>query len=191
VIPKAMLGIGARVALFFIVIAGLGWLSNIEPGRRLVVEPVTRASVIASELLIRVFGGSAQADGTLLMGPNTMLNIKDGCNGIIAMILFAGAVVAHDAKAVAKLAGLAIGIPLIGILNLVRIVSLYVVSVVRPSLLDFFHIYFFQTLIIICVVVLWYAWAVQCQRGAGQVARRAPESGPAGASGTTPSGMTS
>lgn len=160
---KPGLAIGLRAALFFSVIATLAWFSNVEPGRRLMVVPVTKASVVASRLVIKAFGGDVYSEGTVLYGPGGALDIKDGCNGVIAMILFAGAVVAHEAKAVAKLLGLAIGIPAIWVVNLIRIVCLYVVSEVAPSSLEFFHIYFFQTFIIICVVALWYLWALKSQ----------------------------
>jgi exosortase/archaeosortase family protein len=161
--PKAGLAIWGRVALFFAVIATLACFGNIEFGRRIMIEPMTRASVVTARFLINTLGGSAQSDETLLLGPGVTLDIKDGCNGVIAMILFAGAVVAHEATAVAKLTGLAIGLPAIWTVNLFRIISLYAVAGVAPSMLEFFHIYFFQTLIIICVAYLWYTWAMRSQ----------------------------
>jgi exosortase/archaeosortase family protein len=150
-----------RMGAFFGIIAVLGWFTNIEPGRRLVVEPLTEAAVIASRVLINLFGGGAESQGTLLTSPTGVLDVKDGCNGVIAMILFAGAVLAHEASPLAKLLGLAIGLPAIWTVNLVRIVSLYIVQVVSPERLEFFHIYVWQTLIIICVAALWYVWAAR------------------------------
>jgi exosortase/archaeosortase family protein len=173
--PKAGLAIWGRVALFFAVLAALAFLGNIELGRRIMIEPMTRASVAAARLLINGLGGTAQSDETLLLGPGVMLDVKDGCNGVIAMILFTGAVVAHEATPIAKLIGLAIGIPVIWVVNLLRIVSLYVVEMIVPSMLEFFHIYFFQTLIIICVAFLWYAWAMRFQPPARRAAAPPPE----------------
>jgi exosortase/archaeosortase family protein len=157
--------IWARVALFFVVIVMLVWFTNIEPGRRCVAGPVTRISVLAARVVINAFGGEARADGTFLSGPTAMLDIKDGCNGVIAMILYVAAVLAHGAAPAAKIAGLAIGIPAIWAINLLRIVTLYAVAVVAPGRLEFFHIYFWQTLIIIFVAILWYLWADRTLRG--------------------------
>lgn len=181
--PYAGLAFWGRIALFFVVIALLGWFSNIDPGRRIMVKPATKASVLASRMLINAFGGNARSEETLLDGPNMGLEIKDGCNGVIAMILFAGAVVAHETTAVAKLLGLAIGLPAIWAVNVLRIVGLYVVSVVAPSHLEFFHVYFFQTLIIICVAIIWYVWAMRSlhyEPGAGRIRPAIP--GPDGES---------
>lgn len=151
--------IGGRVALFLGVVIALGWFTNIEPGRRAIAAPITRASVWATTALLNAAGAEVRADDTYLRGPNAVLDVKDGCNGVIAMILFLGAVVAHAAPPLMKLLGLAIGIPLIGIVNLVRLVTLYGVAVLAPARLEFFHVFFWQTLIIIFVAVLWYIWA--------------------------------
>ena len=91
-----------RLALFLGTIGILGWLSLIPVGRRLFVEPVTELSVAASHFLINLFGGEATQEGTRLIGPRMSLDVRDACNGVVAMILFIGAVVAHEARASMK-----------------------------------------------------------------------------------------
>ena len=151
-----------RVALFLGVVVVLGWFTNIEPGRRAIAGPVTRASVHATGFLINAFGGEARTEGTMIYGSRGALDVKDGCNGVIAMILFVGAVAAHAAPLGLKILGLAVGIPLIAVVNLIRLVTLYAVAVVAPARLEFFHVFFWQTLIIIFVALLWYFWADWC-----------------------------
>jgi exosortase/archaeosortase family protein len=182
--PGAGFPVWARVALFFGVIVSLVWFTNIEPGRRCIAAPVTRVSVLSARVVINAFGGEATADGTFLSGPRATLDIKDGCNGVIAMILYVAAVLAHGAAPAAKLSGLAIGIPAIWAINLLRIVTLYVVAVMAPGRLEFFHIYFWQTLIIIFVAVLWYLWAERSLRLESRHAARGL-SQPAGESGAS------
>ena len=148
-----------RLALFLGTIGILGWLSLIPVGRRLFVEPVTELSVAASHFLINLFGGEATQEGTRLIGPRMSLDVRDACNGVVAMILFIGAVVAHEARASMKLLGLLLGLVVIWLVNLVRIATLYAVAAIAPARLEFFHIYVWQTLIILCVVAIWYAWA--------------------------------
>ena len=103
------------------------------------------------------------------------LGSHPGGPGPVRVYLTGPPVLALAAHAISTLLGLAIGIPAIWVVNLIRILSLYIVSIVAPSLLEFFHIYFFQTLIIICVVVIWHLWATNSLRRAARVAgRRAP-----------------
>ncbi|MFQ5670873.1 MAG: hypothetical protein ACE5HD_10215 [Acidobacteriota bacterium] len=149
-----------RLMLFLGTIGVLLWLTNTAGVRRVVVEPITRVSVMASHLLISLVDGGCQRQGTLLLGPRMTLDVEDGCNGVVAIILFTAAVVAHEAGLGAKAVGLGLGMPAIWLFNLVRIISLYAVSVLAPARVEFFHIYFWQTLIIIFVVIAWYRWAI-------------------------------
>lgn len=158
-LSKSNLVLLGRLALFIGTIALLGWFSLIEVGRLLFVDPITRSAVVASHALINLFGGDAAREGTVLVGPQMSLDVKDACNGVVAMVLYVAAVVAHEARIVSKLIGLVLGLAAIWIVNLVRIVTLYGIAAIAPERLEFFHIYFWQTLIIIAVVAFWYIWA--------------------------------
>lgn len=175
--PAAGLPMPARVAIFLGVVVFFVWFTNIEPGRRAIAAPITHASVLSTAALINAVGGEVRADDTWLIGPTAHLDVKDGCNGVIAMILFLGAVVAHAAPRRDKILGLVIGIPLIFVVNLIRLVTLYGVAVVAPERLEFFHVFFWQTLIIIFVAVLWYFWA---DWSLAREMRRRPARPPAG-----------
>lgn len=158
-LTKSNLLIFARLAIFLATIGILSWFSTTAVGRRYGVEPLTSGQVMASQTVLGFFGAATWRSGNILTGPNTALDIEDGCNGVIAMILFVAAVLAHEASLLAKGIGLLIGLPAILAINLVRILTLYEIAQVWPDKLEFFHIYFWQTLIIIAVVVLWYLWA--------------------------------
>ncbi len=174
IISKTNLILVGRLALFVGTIAFLGWFSLIDIGRRLFVDPITQSAVFASHALINLFGGDAARQGTVLIGPQMSLDVRDACNGVVAMVLYVAAVVAHEARLVSKLIGLALGLVAIWIVNLVRIVTLYAVAAIAPQRLEFFHIYFWQTLIIIAVVVFWYIWANWTMRPAVHSAALAP-----------------
>jgi exosortase/archaeosortase family protein len=166
ILSKANLILLGRLALFLGTIAILGWFSLIDIGRRLFVDPITQSAVLASHALINLFGGDAVREGTVLIGPQMSLDVKDACNGVVAMVLYVAAVVAHEARLGSKLIGLVLGLAAIWIVNLLRIVTLYAVAAIAPERLEFFHIYFWQTLIIIVVVAFWYIWASWTMRPA-------------------------
>lgn len=158
-LSRSNLLIISRLVIFLATIGILSWVSTTGMGRRHGVEPLTAGEVMVAQSILATLGSEAARSGTLLIGPRQSLDIKDGCNGVIAMILFIAAVLAHEASMVAKGVGLLMGLPIIWAVNLVRILSLYGIAQVSPDKLEFFHIYFWQTLIIIVVVVLWYLWA--------------------------------
>jgi len=153
-----------RLALFLGTVVILGWFSLVDVGRRFFVDPITSSGLAVSHFIINLFGGDAVREGAVLVGPRMLLEVKDECNGAEAIVLYTAAVVAHQARLVWKGIGLLLGVVAIWAVNSVRIVTLYAVAAVAPERLEFFHIYFWQTLIIIFVVALWYAWAAWTMR---------------------------
>jgi exosortase/archaeosortase family protein len=58
-----------------------------------------------------------------------------------------------------RLAGLALGILAIQIINLVRVVSLYLTGAYLPRFFDASHTVIWQSVVILCGVLLWVFWA--------------------------------
>jgi exosortase/archaeosortase family protein len=101
------------------------------------------------------------------------LRIGKGCDGLEPTALFAAAVLAFSAPILLKLPALAIGIPLLVVLNLLRIVSLYLVGVYHPALFHTIHIDVWQALFILVGSVffgLWILWATR-SRAPGDAVR--------------------
>ena len=158
-LSRSNLLVAARLVTFLATIGILSWVSTTDVGRRRGVEPLTSHEVTVSHGILKMLGSEARRTGNVLIGPRLALDIEDGCNGVVAMILFVAAVLAHEASLLAKGAGLLIGLPAIWAVNLIRILTLYGIAQVSPDKLEFFHVYIWQTLIIILVVVIWYMWA--------------------------------
>lgn len=80
------------------------------------------------------------------------------CTGIYTSIIYLSIIGAYPAKAVEKLVGLAIGIPTIHALNLVRMVFISMILYHRNDLFDFFHGYLWQisfAILMVLLVILW------------------------------------
>jgi exosortase/archaeosortase family protein len=98
-------------------------------------------------------------EGYWLYGERASLGIAVDCNGVWAFVIFAAAVLAIPSSWRAKAWGLGLGVPLLWIVNLIRIVSLYYVAIHLPSVFEALHLYFWQFLIIGIAFVLLAAWA--------------------------------
>ena len=81
-----------------------------------------------------------------------------------AVPMFFEAVLAFPARVKAKRWGIAIGVPALTLLNLVRIVSLYVIGVHFHSLFEAAHLGVWQTVFILATIVLWFVWALRATR---------------------------
>ena len=89
------------------------------------------------------------------------VDVKNGCNGVEAMLILVAAVLAFPAGWKARLAGVAAGTLVIQALNLVRVVSLFWLGTHRRDVFDLFHAAVWQTVLILVAVglfVLWTRW---------------------------------
>ncbi|MEO9884385.1 MAG: exosortase family protein XrtF [Balneola sp.] len=89
---------------------------------------------------------------------NSGIEVVDGCNGIAAMGLFLGFILAYPGSWKNRLSFSIIGICAIYIINLVRIVILTITQAEWPAFFDFTHDYSTTTIFYISIFLLWMIW---------------------------------
>ncbi len=124
-----------------------------------VVEPFTGLVAKASGAVLGVLGQDVQMYGTIIRSPRFAVNIRNGCNGVEAMLIFLAAVLAFPAPWRSRLTGLALGIVAIQLVNLVRVVALFLTGAYFPRFFDTSHTVVWQTVVILFSVLLWIVWA--------------------------------
>lgn len=140
------------LTLFFLSVAP-------KPMNDRVVEPFTGLVAHAGGAVCRLFGEDARMIGTMISSPRFAVNIRNGCNGLETMFIFAAAVLAFPAPWRVKLWGLLAGVAAIQALNLVRIVSLFFIGVHWPALFEKWHVVVWQVIVILFGVALFLVWA--------------------------------
>ena len=113
---------------------------------------------------LNILGGSTSVSGTLLVSDSFAVNIVAECTAVGPLVLFIGAVMAYPASLKAKGIGLAIGLVVLTLVNLVRIMSLFWIGSAYPEYLDMAHLLVWQSAIILLAIVMWLVWA---ERAAG------------------------
>lgn len=111
-----------------------------------------------SSALLNIFGFQTKAEGSILTNSTFSVNVKEGCDALIPMIIYITAVLVFPADWKKKWRGLMVGIPILFVLNLLRIVSLYLIGIYIPSIFEFMHVEFWQVLFIICTVLTFVRW---------------------------------
>jgi exosortase H (IPTLxxWG-CTERM-specific) len=124
-----------------------------------VIEPFTAGIARLSGAVLNLLGQPVTMRGTIIQGPRFAVNIRNGCNGVEAMLIFLAAVLAFPAAWRSRFTGLALGILAIQALNLVRVVSLYLTGVYFPRIFDASHTVIWQSVVILFGVLLWVFWA--------------------------------
>ena len=108
--------------------------------------------------VLNLLGFDATCSGTSVQLANGGMDIISECSAIYVAILFTAGVVAFPTSARARLLGLGLGLPIIFVINIVRLASLGAVIRYRPDLLPLFHEYLWQVFFILVVAGLYLLW---------------------------------
>ncbi len=148
------------------------------------VTPWTDALASVSARLVTLFDPGVVASGNVLRSTANgfAVAIEAGCNGVEASIVLVAAVLAFPAPWRSKLVGLAAGIVAVQGLNIVRVVSLFYLGQWSMRAFEWAHLYVWQALIMLDVLIVWLVWVRTLPRPAG--GDLPPPSGPRGSGGT-------
>lgn len=147
------------LALFVVLLGGSFTLISLNWINDHAIEPFTGGIARLSGAVLNLLGQHVALRGTVIQGPHFAVNIRNGCNGVEAMLIFLSAVLAFPASWRSRLAGLALGTLAIQAVNLVRVVSLYLTGAYLPRFFDASHTVIWQSVVILCGVLLWVFWA--------------------------------
>jgi len=146
--------------IFFVLILGTSFtLIAWNPVNDQVIEPFTAAIARAGGAVLNLIGQQTTMDGTIIRSSRFAVNIRNGCNGVEAMLIFFAAVLAFPATWRSRFLGVAFGFVAIQLVNLIRVVALFLTGVYLPRLFDSSHTVVWQTLVILAGVLLWILWA--------------------------------
>lgn len=145
--------------LFLLLLGGSFTLISVRWVNDHAIEPFTAGIARVSGIALDLLGQNVTQQGTILRSSRFAVNIRNGCNGIEAMLIFLAAVLAFPAPWRSRLLGLAFGILAIQAVNLVRVVALFLTGAYFPSLFDASHTVVWQTVVILSGVLLWIFWA--------------------------------
>ncbi len=135
-----------------------------RPFEERVIDPYTQSIAAVSASLLNVGGAHVTRSGTLITGRTFGVEVKNGCNGVEALFFLAAAMIAFEAPARWRLAGVVVGSLVIEVLNIVRVASLYLIGAMRPDLFETFHLAIWQTVIFGAAVFMFVYWTSRVQR---------------------------
>ena len=150
-----------RFFLGFLVLQVLLFGTELTPwAQRWFVAPWTDTLAALSAGIVKVFDPGVVAEGKLLQSGNNgfAVSIEAGCNGVEATIVLVAAILAFPAPWKRKLVGLAIGIAAVQGLNIIRVISLFYLGQWSLEAFHFAHLYLWQALIMLDVLIVWLLW---------------------------------
>ena len=108
--------------------------------------------------VLHIAGIPSTSQGGIINLPNISLDVKYGCNGLEAVMLYSAAVIAFPAPWKKKATGVAAGLLLIQIFNILRIGGLAYAGVHCKKYFDVLHIHIAQGMTIVVSLVIFLAY---------------------------------
>ncbi len=121
--------------------------------------PVQRAIAAGAGMIARAAGGHVVTQGYDLIVSSLVMTVNHECTGIFVVMLFASFVLAYPASWRARLGGLAVGIPLFFVVNVLRLATLARIVEIYPGAFFYLHEYVWQGILTVVVLVGAIAWA--------------------------------
>lgn len=134
--------IALMLAFFFV-----AWFKPIH--RIIDVNDVyTKSVVVLSSNILRLTGVPCTYQGSVISLPALSLDVKFGCNGLEAVMIYAIAVAAYPAHWKKKLVGIVAGFFILQTANILRILLLAYSGTYVRRFFDFIHVYIAQGIMI-------------------------------------------
>jgi exosortase H (IPTLxxWG-CTERM-specific) len=150
-----------RFFILFVVIQAALFGGELTPvAQQYFVEPWTSLLAQVSTSLVTLFDPNVAATGKVIRSTTNgfAVSIEAGCNGVEATIVLLAAMLAFPAPWKNKLVGLASGVIAVQGLNVIRVISLFYIGQWNARVFDWAHLYVWQALIMLDVLIVWLIW---------------------------------
>jgi exosortase H (IPTLxxWG-CTERM-specific) len=150
-----------RFIVVFILLQAVLFGAELTPwAQQFFVVPWTNALAQFSTGLVTLFDPGVVAAGKVIRSTANgfAVSIEAGCNGVEATIVLLAAILAFPAPWKNKGVGLVAGIVAVQGLNVVRVISLFYLGQWSFELFELAHLYVWQALIMLDVLIVWLIW---------------------------------
>jgi len=124
---------------------------------------LAKAAASVSWLMLKGLGHlggfSVTLDGTNLSSGTFIVDVSPACSGAVPSMIYVAAVCAYPARLRSKLIGAALGIGIIYGVNLIRVVTLFLIGMFATRFFHETHVYIAQALVVAIAVATWIYWA--------------------------------
>lgn len=121
-----------------------------------IINPkIAHINAFLASNLLHLLGQATTSSNENIYSTDFSISVSKGCDGIEAMAIFTSALLAFPISFKKKIYGLFIGIFILAVLNLLRIVSLFLIGKFNPSVFELFHGEIWPVVFILIALSLW------------------------------------
>jgi exosortase H (IPTLxxWG-CTERM-specific) len=118
----------------------------------------TKGVVLVTSWVLGAVHIPCSVNGSLINLPAISLDVRFGCNGLEAVMIYAVAIIAFPASWQKKALGILIGFVLLQVANIIRIAGLAYAGTHFRSLFEYAHIYVAQGLMVALALGIFFAY---------------------------------
>ena len=147
--------------ILFVALLAIAFAVELTPwGQAWLVTPWTDSVARVSGALMRVFDANITTSGNVIgaKGSPFAVSIEAGCNGVEATLVLVAAMLAFPAPWRHRVRGMLIGVAAVQALNVLRVVSLFYLGRWSEDAFEWAHLYVWQALIMLDVLIVWVVW---------------------------------
>jgi exosortase/archaeosortase family protein len=123
------------------------------------LAPLTLLTARATLVLLHGFGMEAVREGNVIVHPQGFAyQIYYSCTAFIPILSLIVSILAYPGPFRAKWPGIAAGVFILLVLNLVRLVHLFYVGIHHPARFEYVHHMLWENFLILMIIVLWFGW---------------------------------
>jgi len=123
-----------------------------------ILLPISSIYATLSSLVLNILGENTTSNGILVTSPEFNITINKGCDGVAVTMFYVICVLLFPTSWANKGRGLLWGILSLSALNLIRVISLFLVGVYINEWFDFMHLEFWQGLFIGFTILVYGIW---------------------------------
>lgn len=125
----------------------------------------TKAIIFITAKILEIMGLLCTCQGSVITISGISLDVKFGCNGLEAVMIYTVGIISFPATWKKKLLGIAAGFIVIQIINIIRIVTLAYSCIYFKTLFEYIHIYIAQGMMIAVALGIYLLWIVYAKEG--------------------------
>jgi len=113
-----------------------------------------------SGAILALLGHDIKVAGDTISSPDFSVNLRHGCDAVEPSALFVFAVLAFPAPFLRKIPGIVVGVLFLATVNILRVISLFLIGVYFPKAFHAMHVDVWQALFIFLAIGFWVLWAL-------------------------------
>ncbi|CAB5105418.1 hypothetical protein D3OALGA1CA_1700 [Olavius algarvensis associated proteobacterium Delta 3] len=121
-------------------------------------EPMNEYTAAMISLLLSLIGISTSVNAATISSVGFSVKIITECSAIYITILYSSFVMSYPTDLKSKLVGLLLGIPSLFLINLMRLVIIFLLGLHSRSAFHIAHVYIGQIAMILVVIIACIAW---------------------------------